>query len=605
MTTAVAVAAAVAALAGCTSSGSSDPAAASSGLSWHTCAQATVGPPGASGRPSGTAMKCASLQVPLSYADRGGRKITLALSEIPATAPAARRLGVLLVNPGGPGASGLQFAAATAAGLRPSVAARYDIVGFDTRGVGSSVPALTCDPTFFSRPRPDYVPASGAAERVLEDRARGYAAACERRFGWLLPHMATVDLARDMDSIRAALGQRQISYYGVSYGTYLGQVYATLFPHRIRRMVLDSVVDPVGAWYGDNISQDYAFQGRIKAFFAWIARGDAVYHLGATEQAVSSTFSAAMKRLESHPISGPSGPLIGPDELTDTFLVGGYSDTWWPFLAAALSGYLHHSSPAGLVTLYNAIGKQSENEFAVYTAVECSDVNWPRSWAYWNSDTRRVYSRAPFETWGNAWFNAACAFWPVKGPAKPLAIHGAGLPPILMLQGTLDAATPYRGALVARRLLPSARLVVVEAGGNHGQSLTDPPNNCVNGYLNRYLADGSLPAGLGLVDATCPAVPVPKDLGRGRAVTLEECCAPGHGVRRRCGCSPITIATRYSHSVIGTRSPTSSSARASARLASIRPGWAASCGATVTAASSLRCAIRVRTWYRSRPARML
>ena len=104
-----------------------------------------------------------------------------------------------------------------------------------------------------------------------------------------------------MDSIRAALGQQQISYYGVSYGTYLGQVYATMFPQRIRRMVLDSVVDPAGAWYADNIAQDYAFQGRMTAFFAWIAAHDAVYHLGATEAAVNATFSATMARLASAP----------------------------------------------------------------------------------------------------------------------------------------------------------------------------------------------------------------------------------------------------------------------------------------------------------------
>ena len=119
-------------------------------------------------------------------------------------------------------------------------------------------------------------------------------------------------------------------------------------------------------------------------------------------------------------------------------------------------------------------------------------MSWPRSWATWNTDTKQVYATAPFEAWDNAWFNAACAFWPVKGPSKPLQIKGAGLPGILMLQGTLDAATPYAGAQVAHSLLPSARMVVVEGGGNHGQSLSDPPNNCVNGYLNRYLATGAL-----------------------------------------------------------------------------------------------------------------
>jgi len=490
-----------------TSSGSAAhpaPPGASSALAWRPC------PQDAGGAPNAARLECASLAVPLNYQDPGGRKITLELSEIPATAPAAQFQGDLLVNPGGPGAPGLSMAAATAAGLTPNVAADYNIVGFDTRGVGASVPALSCDPSFFSRPRPDYVPANAAAEQVLINRARSYAAGCEKKFGWLLPYMTTEDVARDMDSIRAALGQQQISYYGVSYGTYLGQVYATLFPHRIRRMVLDSVVDPAGAWYADNIDQDYAFQGRMTAFFAWIASNDAAFQLGGTEAEVSATVNATMAQLAAHPIAGPSGPLIGPDELSDTLLVGGYSSAWWPYLADAFAAYVHGGSSAGLVSLYREVGQQNENEFAVYTAVECGDVNWPRSWARWNADTRRVYRTAPFEAWGNAWFNAACAFWPVKGPVLPPRINGSGLPPILMLQGSLDAATPYQGALVARRALPTARMVVVEGGGNHGQSLADPADPCVNAYLDGYLATGALPQKPGLVNGTCPAEPAPQ-----------------------------------------------------------------------------------------------
>jgi pimeloyl-ACP methyl ester carboxylesterase len=472
-------------------------------LAWRPC------PPSAGGAPSGRQFRCARLQVPLNYSDPGGRKITLALSEIPATAPAGQRQGVLLVNPGGPGAPGLPFAATTAAGLSPSVAADYDIVGFDPRGVGASVPALSCDPSFFSKARRGYVPAGAAAEQSLIGLAKAYAAGCERRFGWLLPYMTTQDAARDMDSIRAALGQQQISYYGVSWGTYLGQVYATLFPQRVRRMVLDSVVDPAGAWYADNIAQDYAVQGRMAAFFAWIAAHDGVYHLGATEAAVYAAYTAAVVRLTAHPIAGPAGPLVGPDELTDTLLIAGYSDSWWPYLGSALSAYVHGGSAGQLVSVYRQVGLQNENEFAVYSAVECSDTAWPRTWARWDSDARRVYRTAPFYAWGNVWFNAACAFWPVQGPAAPESIGASGLPPILMLQGTLDAPTPYAGALVARRMLPTARMVVVTGGGNHGQSLEDPPNTCVDGYLNRYLAAGSLPANPGLVSATCPALPAP------------------------------------------------------------------------------------------------
>jgi hypothetical protein len=205
--------------------------------------------------------------------------------------------------------------------------------------------------------------------------------------------------------------------------------------------------------------------------------------------------------------------MIGPDEFDDTFLQGGYSNSLWPGLADALAAYLHQHDSGPLASVYREVGTQPENLFAVYNAVQCSDVNWPRSWAKWDADTRRVFRTAPFLAWDNAWFNAACAFWPVRGPARPLQIRGAGLPGILMIQGTLDAATPYRGALVARRLLPTARMVVVLRGGNHGQSLVQPPNTCVDGYLNNYLATGALPQRAGLVNAVCPATPLPSPGG--------------------------------------------------------------------------------------------
>jgi pimeloyl-ACP methyl ester carboxylesterase len=479
-------------------------ASSGGGLHWGQCPSAEV-----SGAPDAGKLRCSSLRVPLNYQQPSGAAISIVVSELPATAPASKQQGVLLVNPGGPGASGLSLAGEVAGVLSPSVASEYDIIGFDTRGVGSSDPSLHCEPSFFSRPRPEYDPANAQAEQVLINRAKTYAADCEKKFGWLLPYMTSQDNARDMDSIRAALGAAKISYLGYSYGTYLGQVYASMFPARIRRMVLDSVVDPAGAWYQDNIDQDYAFQGRMNAFFAWTAAANSTFQLGSTAAQVKAAFARASAKLEAHPLTGPSGPLVGPDELSDTFLAGGYSNSFWPDMAGALAEYLNNGSGSELVQLYQQVGVQGENEFAVYNAVECSDVDWPRNWATWNTDMRKANVSAPYETWANTWFNAACAFWPVKGPAQPMRINGAGLPPILMLQGTLDPATPYQGALVARRQLPSARMVVVEGGGNHGQSLSSPPNNCVLGYLNRYLGNGSLPAGTGPVSATCPALPAP------------------------------------------------------------------------------------------------
>ena len=193
---------------------------ADSTLQWHSCAGllAEMG-----------IHDCTMLSVPLNYADPGGRHISLALDMIPATAPADQQQGVMLVNPGGPGASGLSLAAVVAEGLNRSVARDYDIVGFDMRGAGSSVPRLSCEPGFFAGLRPNYIPASAAAEQVMITRAKTYAADCEQKFGWLLPYMTTENAARDLDSIRAAFGVAQINYLGFSWGTYLGQVYATLF----------------------------------------------------------------------------------------------------------------------------------------------------------------------------------------------------------------------------------------------------------------------------------------------------------------------------------------------------------------------------------------
>ncbi|HEV2537163.1 MAG TPA: alpha/beta hydrolase [Streptosporangiaceae bacterium] len=469
---------------------------AHSTLHWHSCA----GQLAQEGAP-----ECTTLSVPVNYAQPGGRHISVALDMVPATAPKSRQQGVLLVNPGGPGGDGLPLAAETAQGLSPGVAAEYDIVGFDPRGVGSSVPSLSCDRSFFSGVRPNYIPASAAAQQVLVNRAKTYAADCEQKYGWLLPSMTSENTARDMDSIRAAFGVSKINYYAFSYGTYMGEVYATLFPDRVRRMILDSVVDPTGVWYADNVQQDYAFQGRMTAFFAWTAKYNGTYHLGTTAAQVLSAWYRARNQLLAHPVD----QMVGADEFDDTFLQGGYLDQLWPGLAQALSSYLNAGQAADLIAQYQSNGVQGENEFAVYNAVQCSDVNWPRSWSFWASDTKRVYANAPFQAWDNAWFNAACAFWPVQGPARPLQIKGTGLPGILMLQGTLDPATPYAGAQNAHKLLPSARMVVVEGGGNHGQSMEQPSNSCVQGYLNAYLGTGALPSAPGLVNARCPAVPAP------------------------------------------------------------------------------------------------
>ena len=208
-----------------------------SGVKWGPCASTGLTKAGA---------VCAMLSVPLDYSRPKGAKIQLALSMI--KHKTKKYQGIMLVNPGGPGGSGLTLS--VLGQYVPNGAGdSYDWIGFDPRGVGSSKPALTCDPNYFAGPRPLYEPLTPQLERTWLARSKGYAAACGKNGGALLSHMKTTDAARDMDSIRAALRQKQINYYGFSYGTYLGQVYATLFPSRVRRMVFDGVVNPKRVWY--------------------------------------------------------------------------------------------------------------------------------------------------------------------------------------------------------------------------------------------------------------------------------------------------------------------------------------------------------------------
>jgi pimeloyl-ACP methyl ester carboxylesterase len=471
--------------------------------------------------PAPVGMECATLRVPLDYDEPDGQQISLALNRVRGSASRdGDHLGSLLVNPGGPGGSGLGLAAYVASKLPKDVAARYDVIGFAPRGVAPSTPSLSCvDPRrFYAPPRPDSVPRGQADESVLISRAREYAEGCGNRWSWFLPYLTTENNARDMDSIRAALGEDKISYLGYSYGTYMGAVYATLFPQRVRRLVLDSVVDPDGVWYDANIAQDYSFDKRHKDFLDWVARHDDVYRLGRTERAVSYAWYSMRSRLRTL----PAEQIVGPSELDDIYSAGGYSNRLWPDLAAAFSAYVLKGETAGLVKLFHGqaeIDPSEENSYAVYLGVECRDAAWPRSWARWHADTVKVNAAAPFMAWSNAVYNAPCAFWPVRG-GTPVKIGAADLPPVLMIQAVHDAATPYAGALRMARRFPTARLVT-EGGGNHGVSLAG--NACVDRQLAAYLRDGTPLSARGAdssssgasrgvrdADAVCAAMPQPQ-----------------------------------------------------------------------------------------------
>jgi len=485
------------------------------GLPASAAADRKPGGPPATGPTTGTVrwepctdlegLDCATVSVPLDHRRPTGEKIKIALTRKRHTVPDHRYQGVLLLNPGGPGGSGRTMPQWFEGTPVEEAASAYDLIGFDPRGVGASETRLECGSGYNDPTRPDYVPANPAEEQAWLNRAKDFARKCAQALPRLLPHMTTVDHAHDLEAIRKALGVEKINFLGYSWGTYLGATYATLYPHRVRRLVLDSVVRPSGVWYANNLDQNRAFEVRAKDFFAWIARHDAAYGLGATAADVERRYyelRAAMK-------TSPAGGLVGPSEYDDTFLVAGYTNSLWPYLALGLS-LAANGDDSFLVTLYQVLAQpEGDSDHALYLATECTDNRWPPQWVIWRRDAAALHRTAPFMTWSNTWFNAPCLFWPVKAHHPP-RITGHGLPPVLLFQSTKDAATPYQGALEVHRLLPSSRLVVEDGGGNHGITLAG--NECADGYLAAYLRDGTVPPNRPGPDALCAPLPDPEPL---------------------------------------------------------------------------------------------
>lgn len=449
--------------------------------------------------------ECAKIEVPLDHSKPSGTKIKLAISRMKHTARSYQ--GVMLVNPGGPGASGLVYSV-----LRdfiPDDAGQgYDWIGFDPRGVGESEPAVSCDPQYSGYNRPRYVPASPALADAWSARTNAYTAACAARNGPILDHLTTADSVKDMDAIRAALGQKQINYYGFSYGTYLGQVYADFYPSRLRRVVFDGTVDPRRIWYKANLDQDPAFDRNIDIWFGWVARHDSVYHLGSTQQAVRSLFYRTQEQLYADPVTA-SGGKLGGSEWTDAFLYAGYTQALWADLAAVFAAFVHDDDVDALESAYLGVsGDGDDNGYAVYLGVQCTDTSWPQKWSTWEKDNWAVFAKAPFFTWSNAWYNEPCRHWPAT-PRKQVDVDGKGVGSILLVNETLDAATPYPGSIEVRRRFTKARLIAVEGGTTHSNSLAG--NACVDGRIADYLADGSLPRRRSgnRADVSCDPLPPP------------------------------------------------------------------------------------------------
>ncbi|UQX03603.1 alpha/beta hydrolase [Streptomyces sp. RerS4] len=441
-------------------------------------------------------VRCATLRVPLDYARPDGPEISLTVSRVPATGQdGAARQGALVYNPGGPGASGMYFPLMAGRPAWKRIAAAYDLVGYAPRGVGRSAP-LTCEEPKQRRRAPTQVQAVPSPAYKAERRAaaRAYALGCARHAGPALAHYTTLDNVRDLHVLRAALGERRLTFMGASYGTYLGAVYATLFPDRVRRMVLDSAVDPDPrrVWYRNNLDQAPAFERRWADFRAWAARHDAAYGLGATPRAVGESY----ERVRAALARTPAGGVVGTGELHAAYLQAAYYDDVWPERAAALAAFLR-GDPRPLTEQAAPDPERAAevaNATAVYTAVLCNDAPWPADWETWDRDNTELARRAPFETWANAFLNLPCASWPVPVRQRPTPVGAGrrGLAGTLVVAAERDGATPYPGALeLQRRLGPGAALVTERGAGTHG--VVGGRNGCVDRHVERYLLTGATP----------------------------------------------------------------------------------------------------------------
>ncbi|HEU5474567.1 MAG TPA: alpha/beta hydrolase [Actinophytocola sp.] len=451
-------------------------AAAAPGLVWGPC-------PATPGVVLDARQECATVRVPLDYGSAGGAEISLAVSRIRSATPQARR-GVLLLVPGGPGGSGLARPSTHGLRLPQSVLDRYDIVGFDPRGVGHSTP-VSCG----LEPRDSHPtvlhpwPGPGGDVSANVDRARRIAEACIRNGGALIRHISTRNEARDIDRIRQALGETRLSYWGVSYGTYVGAVYATMFPERTDRTVLDSSSDPdphrVARGWSANFGR--GAEDRFPDFAAWAVANHPA--LGGTPEAVRDNYLRLGEALDRNP-----RPDLTGANLRAVMFNSLESDARFPQLAAFLQAAAT-GAPAPAIPLPPPA--VFENLIAVQTATACNDVAWPGPEQDHAGAVARNRITYPL-TDGMPVNIRPCAFWPHR-PAEPATrIAATGPANILMIQNRRDPATPLVGALHMRlALLHRARIVIVDSGGHNAYVANGNP--CGDNTVTTFLTTGIRP----------------------------------------------------------------------------------------------------------------
>ncbi|CAF1475850.1 unnamed protein product [Adineta ricciae] len=474
-----------------------------------------------------TPAECGLLSVPLDYNRPQGTKIKIAVSRIKHTVLDDNFQGVMLLNPGGPGQSGLPLVLIVQA-FPIEVSQTYDFIGFDPRGVGSSEPAVRCELTSSKDPLPEPIPSTQNLEDIWLNITETFASNCAKNNKLLLPYMTTVDTAKDMESIRLALGQEQINYYGFSAGTYLGQIYATLYPTRVRRMVLDSSIDPDKVWYPANLRLPESINRNMEIFFRWIAKHTNVYRLGNTKSEVEFQWFKVRNQLEGNPING----IIGPYEWANLFSPVAYTQESWLTFGAALSELVNENNATLIVQLYLELIAQQGNTADASSFTMCTDAPSPRNWEKVRLDFWRVYPQAPITTWPIAWGSAPCLYW-AKNGHKSVIVNGEDIGDILLVIQTLDPALPLNDSLKVRELFPHARLIAVTNGTTHASSLRG--NLCVDNVIITYFQSGNVPPRQNgnVADVICSPLPEPSPASRMAAQKQNKFRSHLHGHMHR------------------------------------------------------------------------
>ena len=449
-------------------------------------------------RDCGGGFECSSLRVPLDYEHPSGDVIGISVIRRPAS-DSARRLGSLLVNPGGPGGSGIDYARSANQIVSPTLLAQYDLVGFDPRGVGQSAPVACLDD-----PQTDaYVatvpdPQTPAELDQVVSESKLFANECQARSARLLPHVSTVDAARDMDVLRQALGDAKLTYLGKSYGTFLGATYADLFPSKVGRFVLDGALDPRLDAGQLGLQQAASIELATRSFLADCAKRADCPLTGDTA-AAEAQLSSLLASVRQRPLRGDGVRQVDL-ALAETGMIAAlYTDVTWPFLRVALRLALQGDG-RGLLQLADSYddrgqdGHYQSNELAANYAVNCLDRPDVAS-------VGDVQARLPSYTQASplfgatlAWGDLTCAYWPVKATGQPHVITAAGAAPIVVVGTIRDPATPYAWAQGLASQLASATLLTYNGDGHTAYRRG---SSCIDSAVDAYFVRGTLPqAGL-------------------------------------------------------------------------------------------------------------